>query len=59
MVYRSTEDEEGLADGITFGKYCVPLYQIVEARKINESKVNNEVMNFAVAVLAEVAERAK
>ena len=47
--------ESGMADGITFGKYCVPFTDIVEMKKVTSS----EIMNFAVAVLAEVAECAK
>ena len=47
--------ESGMADGITFGKYCVPFTDIQEMKK----RTSNEIMNFAVAVLSEVAECAK
>ena len=47
--------ESGMADGITFGNYCVPFTDIQEMKK----RTSNEIMNFAVAVLAEVAECAK
>ena len=47
--------ESGMADGITFGKYCVPFTDIKEIRKL----ASDEIINFAVAVLADVAECAK
>lgn len=49
--------EEGLKDGIEFGEYTVSLDSIVEIKKIK--RATEDVMNFAVAVLAEVAECAK
>lgn len=48
--------EEGLKEGIEFGKYTVSFDSIVEIKKI---QVPNEIMNFAVAVMAEVAKCAK
>ena len=48
--------DEGLKEGIEFGEYTVPFDCIVEMKKVH---VSNEVMNFAVAVLAEVGECAK
>ena len=49
--------ESGLEDGIEFGEYCVPFTDIADMKKCKLT--SNEVMNFAVAVLAEVAECAK
>ncbi len=46
--------ESGLEDGIEFGKYCVPFTDIIDIKKCKST--SNEVMNFAVAVLAEVTE---
>lgn len=48
--------DEGLKDGIAFGNYMVPLDSIVEMKKMKS--VSDDIMNFAVAVLAQVAEYA-
>lgn len=48
--------DEGLKDGIEFGDYTVPLDSIVEMKKTKS--VSDDIMNFAVAVLAQVAEYA-
>lgn len=48
--------DEGLKDGIAFGNYMVPLDSIVEMKKTKNA--SDDVMNFAVAVLAQVAEYA-
>lgn len=48
--------DEGLKDGIEFGDYITPFDSIVEMKKIEN--VSDDVMNFAVAVLAQVAEYA-
>lgn len=48
--------DEGLKDGIEFGDYLVPLDSIVEMKKIKY--VSDDVMNFAVAVIAQVTEYA-
>ena len=49
--------EEGLKEGIEFGEYTVSLDSITEMKKIKHT--SEDIMNFAVAVLAEVAECAK
>lgn len=48
--------DEGLKDGIEFGDYIAPLDSIVEMKKMKS--VSDDIMNFAVAVLAQVAEYA-
>lgn len=48
--------DEGLKDGIEFGDYTVPLDSIVEMKKTKN--VSDDIMNFAVAILAQVAEYA-
>ena len=48
--------DEGLKDGIEFGDYTVSLDSIVEMKKVKD--VPDNIMNFAVAVLAQVAEYA-
>lgn len=48
--------DEGLKPGIEFGGYIISLDSIVEMKKIKH--VSDDVMNFAVAVLAQVAEYA-
>lgn len=49
--------EEGLKEGIEFGDYTVSLDSIVEMKKIKHE--SEDIINFAVAVLAEVTECAK
>lgn len=49
--------EEGLKEGIEFGEYTVSLDSIIKMKKIKHA--SEDVMNFAVAVLAEVANFAK
>lgn len=49
--------EEGLKEGIEFGKYTVSLDSVVEMKKVKHA--SEDIMNFAVAVLAEVTECAK
>ena len=46
--------DEGLKPGIEFGDYIISLDSIVEMKKIKH--VSDDVMNFAVAVMAQVAE---
>ena len=48
--------EEGLKEGFEFGDYTVSFDSIVYMKKIKHK--SEEVMNFAVAVLAECTERA-
>ena len=48
--------DEGLKPGIEFGGYIISLDSIVEMKKIKH--VSDDVMNFAVAVMAQVAEYA-
>ena len=48
--------DEGLKPGIEFGDYMISLDSIVEMKKIKH--VSDDVMNFVVAVLAQVAEYA-
>ena len=53
--------DEGLKDGIEFGDYTVSLDSIVEMNFVEMKKVKHvpdNIMNFAVAVLAQVAEYA-
>lgn len=48
--------DEGLKPGIEFGGYIISLDSIVEMKKIKH--VSDDIMNFSVAVLAQVAEYA-